>query len=211
MLEGYLASFLKIAVAHFLAVSSPGPDFFLVLRNSLMGSRKTGIYTSVGIMLGIGVHLTYCLLGLLVVVKSSESLFFFLKYACAGYLFYLGAQAIRQKANTLAVPGVVSGSSPLTSWAAVRQGFICNLLNPKAILFFWSLFSVIISTTTPLWLQSAMALEMMFVNFWWFALVACIATHPKMKGPLSRFQLWATRLMGLALIYFGSDLILAKL
>ena len=56
-----------------------------------------------------------------------------------------------------------------------------------------------------------MALEMMFVNFWWFALVAYIATHPKMSGTLARFQLWATRLMGLALIYFGIELILAKL
>ncbi len=179
MLEGYLVSFLKIAVVHFLAVSSPGPDFFLVLRNSLMGSRRTGVYTSVGIMLGIGVHLSYCLLGLLLVLKSSESLFLFLKYACAGYLFYLGAQAIRQKAIAPEAPGVLSGSSPLTSSAAVRQGFVCNLINPKAILFFWSLFTVIISTTTPLWLQSAMALEMMFVNFWWFALVAYIEAVPK--------------------------------
>ena len=93
---------------------------------------------------------------------------------------------------------------------AVRQGFVCNLLNPKAILFFWSLFSVIISSTTPFWLQSAMALEMMFVNFWWFAFVAYVATHPKLRKPLSRFQVWATRLMGIVLIYFGIELVIAK-
>ncbi len=210
-MEGLLASFIKIAVAHFLAVSTPGPDFFLVLRNSLMGTRKEGIYTSLGIMLGIGVHLIYCLLGLLIIIKSSDHLFLFLKYICAGYLFYLGQQAIRYRnAPQMANEGEL-GTARLTPFMAVRQGFICNLFNPKAILFFWSLFSVVISSTTPLWLQSAMALEMMFVNFWWFALVAYVATHPKFRKPLAQFQVWATRLMGVVLIYFGIELLIAKL
>ncbi len=211
MLEGYLVSFLKIAVAHFLAVSSPGPDFFLVLRNSLMGSRREGIYTSAGIMLGIGIHLTYCLLGLLLIVKNSENLYLILKYACAGYLFYLGQQALRQRATPAGINRKESETGLLTPWMAVRQGLICNLLNPKAILFFWSLFTVIITATTPLWLQTAMAMEMMLVNFWWFAFVAYVATHPRLQRPLARFQIWATRLMGVVLIYFGIELILAKL
>jgi len=85
-----------------------------------MGSRREGLYTSVGIMLGIGVHLTYCLLGLLLIVKNSELLYLILKYACAGYLFYLGQQAIRHKAS--AIPsetiGKQSEAGILTPWVA---------------------------------------------------------------------------------------------
>ncbi|HKB58328.1 MAG TPA: LysE family transporter, partial [Lacunisphaera sp.] len=60
----YWSEFLTIAVAHALAVASPGPDFALVLRQSLTHGRRTAIWSSIGVGCGISIHIVYCLLGL---------------------------------------------------------------------------------------------------------------------------------------------------
>ena len=68
----YLTEFIIVAIAHLLAVISPGPDFALITRNSLVFSRRTGVYASIGLALGILVHITYSLVGIgLIIVLSA--------------------------------------------------------------------------------------------------------------------------------------------
>ena len=86
--------FGQIVLAHALAVASPGPDFALVLRQSLVHGRKTAIATSFGIGAGILVHVTYSLLGVGLLLKSSPLAFTFLKFVGAAYLGWLGIQAL---------------------------------------------------------------------------------------------------------------------
>lgn len=93
----FLTQFLTVAVVHLFAVMSPGPDFAVVTKNSLLHSRKTGIYTSLGIALGISVHIAYSLLGIGLVISKSAVLFSIIKYLGAGYLVYIGYLSLRAK------------------------------------------------------------------------------------------------------------------
>lgn len=81
-----------------LAVISPGADFALVTRNSLMLSKRAGLFTAMGIGLGVLVHLSYTLLGVSLLLKQSTWLFNLLKLAGAAYLIYLGIGMLRSKA-----------------------------------------------------------------------------------------------------------------
>ena len=61
MLIEYAPSFATLAIIQMLGVMSPGPDFTVVMRNSLIYTRRIGIFTAIGVTLGILVHLTYIL------------------------------------------------------------------------------------------------------------------------------------------------------
>ena len=63
-MDEYKVEFFKVALAHLLAVVSPGPDFAVVLRQSLTHGRRTAIWTSVGVGTAILLHVGYSLLGL---------------------------------------------------------------------------------------------------------------------------------------------------
>lgn len=77
-------------MAHLLAVASPGPDFAIVLRQSLMHGRRIAIWTSIGIGTGISLHITYSLLGIGLLFKSSVAAFTLLKYTGEAHLAWLG-------------------------------------------------------------------------------------------------------------------------
>src|SRR5215216_4944825 len=79
----YWPEFLSVAIAHLLAVASPGPDFAIVLKQSLAHGRRTAIWTSVGIGSGILLHVSYSLFGLGLLIRGSEFWFNAIKYAGA--------------------------------------------------------------------------------------------------------------------------------
>ena len=76
----YLSIFLTVALAHLLAVISPGPDFVMITRNSLIYSRRTGVYSALGLGLGILVHVFYSLVGIGFIISKSIILFSIIKF-----------------------------------------------------------------------------------------------------------------------------------
>ena len=87
----YWAEFLTIAIAHLFAAASPGPDFVVVTRQCVTGGIRTGIWTSLGVGTGILLHVSYCLLGVALLVSQSPTVFAGVKYLAAAYLFYPGS------------------------------------------------------------------------------------------------------------------------
>ena len=196
------AEFLTIAGIHFLAVVSPGPDFAVVSRNSLSHSRRMGVWSAAGVALGIVVHIAYCLAGVGWIVARSPLLFALLRGAGAGYLLFIGARAF------FARPGgprsVDRGSAPaLTAFGALRMGFLTNVLNPKATLFFLGLFTQVIRPATPFLVEMIYAAEMVTITFAWFAFLALALSHRSVVGALGKAQPHVERAMGLALAGFG--------
>src|SRR6187397_1533709 len=96
-----LDQILVIVSVTFLVMVSPGPDMVLVLRNTLVGGRRAGLHTSMGILSGNLVHITYCVLGLGLLISQSIMAFSALKFAAALYLIYLGIASFRSGATTL--------------------------------------------------------------------------------------------------------------
>jgi len=95
----YLSEFITVAIIHLLAVMSPGPDFVMIMRNSLLYSRKTGIYSAIGLGAGIAVHVTYSLIGIGFIISKSVLLFSIIKLLGAGYLVYVGYKSLKATHN----------------------------------------------------------------------------------------------------------------
>jgi RhtB (resistance to homoserine/threonine) family protein len=198
----YLPIIFTVALIHLLAVMSPGPDFIMTVRNSLMYSRRSGIYSAIGLGLGILVHVTYCLIGIAVIISKSIIVFSIIKYVGAAYLIYVGVKSLRAKPveDYQSEPGA---SQEMSKFQALRSGFITNVTNPKATLFFLSLFTLVISQTTPLGVRIIMGGEMVIATMAWFSLVAVIVSHRLVRNRVTRIQHYLERFMGGILILFG--------
>lgn len=204
----YLPIILTVALAHFLAVISPGPDFIMITRNSLIYSRKTGIYSAIGLGLGILVHVIYSLVGIGFIIAQSVVLFNIIKFLGAGYLIYIGYKSLTSKSSNINV-SAENHQKDISKWAAVRMGFITNVTNPKATLFFLSLFTLIVTPTTPMFIKILMGAEMSIVTSLWFMFVAYIASHSLIKSRISGVQHFAEKFIGVVLIALGIKLALS--
>lgn len=184
-----------------LAVISPGADFALVTRNSLMLSKRAGLFTAMGIGLGVLVHLGYTLLGVGLLLQQSTWLFNLLKLAGAAYLIYLGIGMLRSKA--VDTPAAAS-PKPASSLVALRGGLLTNALNPKTSVFIISLFMQAVQPDTPTTTQIAYGAFIALAHVGWFSLVALCFSAGSVKRRLLSARLWIDRLFGGLLIGLGA-------
>lgn len=204
-----MLEFLGVTLFILLAAMAPGADFAMVMRNSMLYSRRSACFTALGIGASMLVHTSYSLLGLAVLISQSVTLFTIVKYAGAAYLCWLGWQSLRSGQTTLPKAEQVQ-LSDITPVRAFRQGLLCNLLNPKAPLFFIAFYSVVVPSGSPLGVRALYGLECAFVVGGWFVLLALVATHAPIKQGLGRVQRGLSRAFGGAMLYFGIRLALAE-
>ena len=206
-MQNYWPEFLTVALVHLLAVASPGPDFAVMLRQALCQSRKNALLTAIGIGVGILVHVCYSLLGIGLLIQQSVLLFSILKVMGALYLTWIAFHCLRARPGGIHVEAAPQISQ--SGLAALRLGFLTNALNPKATLFFVSLFSVVISPDTPIGLQAGYGLYMALATGLWFAMVAVFFTLPQVRRGFNRFVHWLDRLMGGVLLVLAGQLLLS--
>lgn len=205
----YLALIGTVALVHLLAVISPGPDFIMCARNSLVYSRRTGLWTAVGFGLGISVHILYCLAGLAVLISRSILLFNAFKFLGAGYLVYIGLKSFFSKSAKLDLPGQQKRSD-ISALAALRMGFLTNVLNPKATLFFLSLFTLVIAPGTPASVLAAVAAIMIVDTVLWFSFVAFFLTQKNLRPVFEKFQGVFHKTLGGLLVALGIKIALTE-
>jgi threonine/homoserine/homoserine lactone efflux protein len=135
---GELVAFLGISA---LVIVTPGQDTALTVRNTVLGGRRRGIFTAVGVSTGQAVWTVAASAGLAALLVASEPAFLALKFAGAVYLVYLGAHALlgalRNRPSML--PSSPGRRPAMTGAVAFRQGLVSNLGNPKMAVFFTSL------------------------------------------------------------------------
>ncbi|KGQ30434.1 lysine transporter LysE [Gallibacterium genomosp. 2] len=200
-MNGYLSEFLTLALVHFLAVVSPGPDLAVTTANSVRYGRKIGIMTAIGIGFGISIHVIYSLIGLSFLHEQS-TLFNVIRLLGALYLLYLAYLLIgRGKESDKSFS---AEAEEITSYSAFLNGFLTNVLNPKAVLFFVAIFTSLISPNTPLFLKIGYGLWMCSVNALWFTFVALFFTKPAIRQAFLLKSHYFNRIMGviLALLAF---------
>lgn len=205
----HLALIGSVVLIHLMAVMSPGPDFFMALRNSLTYSRKTGIYTAIGFGLGIGVHVIYCVFGLALIISKSILVFNIIKFLGAGYIIYIGVMSLISKSNKIEMK-TNEHKTDINPIKAIRIGFLTNVLNPKATLFFLSLFTFVISPETPNHIMILLGVIMMVNTAIWFSLVAVFFTQKRIQRFYNQFQRIFNRIFGSILIAIGIKIIFSK-
>lgn len=198
----YLSLIGTVALVHLLALISPGPDFIMCVRNALTYSRKTGIYTAVGFGAGISIHIIYCVAGLALIISKSIIIFNFFKFLGAGYLIYIGFKSITSKSSHLEIKDQEK-KKDISPLAAIKIGFLTNALNPKATLFFLSLFTMVISPNTPGIIMGILSAIMIIETVIWFSLVSIFMTQKRIRSAFEKSQNIFNRTLGGLLILLG--------
>lgn len=194
--------FLLIATAHFLALLSPGPDFFLILQASLRLPLRCGIAISGGIATANGIYLLCAILGL-EMLREMTLLMEILRYLGAGYLLFLGIMLLRAPVQTLEQR---DSRNFIGSHSMTRQfliGFTSGILNPKNAVFYLSLFTVLVSPQTPLILRSLYGLWMTMVVFSWDCLLVLVLGRNQVRKRLGSGVFYLEKAAGIMLAAFG--------
>jgi len=165
--------FFSAALAHLLAVMSPGPDTAIIFHQSFAKGRVQGILTALGIGFGIFVHCFFAISGISLLIYSSDEAKFFIKFMGAIYLLYLGISFFISKKSSKTDESKVLFKNPFII------GFVTNLLNVKAFLFTVSLFSFINLDSNTL-MSLIYLLYFPIITAAWFSFVSYALTHQSM-------------------------------
>jgi RhtB (resistance to homoserine/threonine) family protein len=201
-----LASLMAIFV---FAIVSPGADLAMVIRQSLMQGRREAIITSFGIGAAFMMHVTYTVLGLGLIISQSIYLFNIVKWCGVAYLVYIGIKALRAGTTKIDM-SAQDQQRKQSALKAFSLGFAANALNPKAVFFFLSIFSTVVSLHTPTEVKLGYGVVMATALISWFIGVSLFMTTPKMRAVFSRASKWIDRTSGVVFIALGLKLAIAK-
>jgi threonine efflux protein len=205
-----MSEWLLLVAAFAAALASPGPDFIMITKVSLQSGRFAGICAALGFALGVVIHVGYVSLGLGALIAKSAILFTALKIIGAAYLFWLGYHGLRAKKRE---PGDIESADTkrYSPSQAIWQGFLTNLLNPKATLFFLALFSQFVGAETEAFRLFLLGGTCVIMTFLWFTVVATGLTTKAVKTRFIRLSHWLDRVCGGLFIALGVRLVLTKI
>lgn len=190
-----------------LAVISPGSDFAMVTKNTISYGRNAGYLTALGISLSTWVHTLYCLVGIALIISKTPLLFSSIKYLGIAYLLYIGISTFRSKFNPQQnTDGKVSSATLI---AALKQGFLSNVTNPKTTLFYLSLFTMVVSKSTPLIVQIMYGLIICVLHLIWFGLISYLISHPKIKRKFDKNVNAVNKIIGVVLVLIAVRLFIS--
>ena len=196
---------IAVAVITILAVISPGPDFAMVTRNSYTSGRKAGLFSAMGIAVGVQVHVIYTIFGIAVVIAKSHILFTMMKFIGAGYLIYIGFKSFTNK-NIIYLHNNCETRS--SNFSAFQTGFFTNAFNPKAMLFVISSYTQIVHPGSSLYIELGYGFFMSFTHWLWFSLVAVFFSAEKLRLIMVKKQFIIDKIIGVVLMLLGFSLII---
>lgn len=201
---------LTITIVHTLAVATPGPDFVLVSQQTLAHGKRAGLMTAIGITLGVAIHILYSALGLAAFIAHTAELLWLIKILGGAYLIYLGYKGLTAspKGDTPMPDVKPSHASAVRN---IRLGFLCNILNPKAPLYLLTVFTVVLSPTTPLYQIAIYGAWMLLIELGWFSMLAILLSQSSLKEFYNRFGNWIEKILGVTMIALGLKVLLTKI
>lgn len=192
-----------VATISFLGMISPGPDFFLVVKNSLSYPRKYALMTCFGIIMALMVHMSYCVAGIAIIIKTTPWLFTLLRYAGAFYLIWIGIKGLLAKGNGTTYIGDDETKINIGYQKAFMQGFLCNLLNPKATLFFLAIFTQVLAIESSLTDKLLVAAVILIEAIFWWPFVVTVFQSALVQRRYFKIQFIVDKLLAVILIAVG--------
>jgi len=189
------------------ALMLPGPDFVAVVRNTMAHGRQSGVLTALGISIGIVFYAGLSVAGLATLLNQLDWFADVIRIIGSMFLAYLGVNLLfTQRAPR----PLESAASVPTSNARnpVFLGLLVNLTNPKAIVFFASIFSTAIRPSMSPLLLTGVVLAIGLCGFFWFSLISVATATTGFLVSLEDHQHWIERLAGVAFLGFSAKLII---
>ena len=198
-----------ITAVHLLAAASPGPDFVLVSQQTLSNGKRAGLLCSLGISLGLSVHILYSAFGLAAVIANSASALWAIKLLGGSYLIYLGVSGLRARVrNAEAITTDAAADQP--GLKTIGLGFLCNALNPKAPIYFISVFTIVLSQSTPAQHLLVYGIWMMVLQFTWFSFLTLLLSRPMVTDRFQALGHWIDRVAGGAMLLLGIKVLVSR-
>lgn len=200
-----LSQFVTIAVAHAVAVASPGPDYALIVRHSARFGRTSALAASGGIATGILFHTLLAVSGVSLLLLADPLATRILTWAAAAYLLYLASQALRSR------PAATAGEQPSETSrgrSAYLQGLLTNGLNPKALLFFVTIFLVV--QEVPTTVKLVFGLYMALATWGWFSLLTILLTRSRVRDWMQRYGHYLDWAAGVVLVILAVVLVVGR-
>ncbi len=197
-----------IALALLFVAMSPGPAFIVVSQQAVARSRHAGVITAFGVSIGSVVWVMLVILGIAFVLEQAAWLYVVLRLIGGAYLVYLGIHIWRGAHKPMTEEPCHKGMRH-TLWRTFWRAILIQLLNPKAAVFFGSVFLTMLSPDAPAWVQGV-ALGMVFViEFGWYLVVATTLSSKPARRVYARAKTWIERVAGVWLALFGLKLALS--
>ncbi|WP_241424382.1 LysE family translocator [Citrobacter cronae] len=198
--ELFPSAFPALALAHFVALLSPGPDFFLLVGYAVRYRMRGSAGLCVGIAIGNGLYILLAIIGW-GILRQLPLLFTVIELLGALYLLWIGSLLIRSRPQTLT--GANAQSTCPGFGKQLLLGLASSLLNPKNVLFYLALMTALLGPSVTLLQQSMSGIWMTSVVLFWDLLIVMFIGLPQIQRRLTRGTLWVERIAGGVLIIFG--------
>jgi threonine/homoserine/homoserine lactone efflux protein len=197
---------LTLAGIHLLACMSPGQSFIVTAQMALAHGRAPAIANAFGQGLGAVLWAASAMLGLAIILAEAAWLYTALRVAGGLYLLYLAAR-IWLNAGAEVEVAAEKGENSMTVPTGFRIGFLTLIANPKAIIFFSSIFVALLPPTMPTWVKAAIILIVFCNEVVWYSLVTMLFSSAGPRGVYLRYKPWLDRMMAVALALLGVRLV----
>lgn len=198
-----LPDWLSLAAVCLLGAMSPGPSLAVVVRHTLQSGPGAGVTAGLAHGLGVTLYAVAVVSGLALVITASPTVYTVIQWSGAGFLAYLGVQALRSSPGSPAEEGSESpGGSP------ALQGFSIAFLNPKLAIFFLALFSQFLHPGATLPEKSIMVVTMGSVDASWYCVVAILLGRPRLLHRLQSSRQLIDRVFGVLLLALALRVVL---
>ena len=197
--------FITVALLHLFAVASPGPDFFLIARQSSLYGRDISIWASLGISIGILMHSFLSIAGIYVLLSLYPDFIFYMKIIASLYIASIGVRTLLVNNQIEISP--LSDQKNITATKSFVMGFFTNALNPKAFLFFIMVFSLISNMNPSNVTKILLGVYMAVATFIWFTLIS-ISFSKISKGEFIKKNLpYLEKIIGVILILIALQIL----
>ncbi|SFT97098.1 Threonine/homoserine/homoserine lactone efflux protein [Kosakonia arachidis] len=194
------STFPALALAHFVALLSPGPDFFLLIGLAIRYRLRGSAGLCIGIAIGNALYIVLVIIGSSA-VRQFAPLFTTIELIGACYLLWIGTHLLRSRPQTLAI---THAQQQCPSWRKqCLLGLGSALLNPKNALFYLALMTALLGPEVTLLQQSVSGIWMVLVVLLWDLALVTLIGLPIVQQRLSRSIYWIERSAGVVLMVFG--------
>ena len=197
-------AFPALALEHFVALLSPGPDFFLLVGYAVRYRLRGSAGLCLGIAAGNGIYILLAIAGW-EILRHHPLLFTLIALSGALYLLWIGSLLLRSRAQTLTGE---DARATCPEWGKqVLLGLGSSLLNPKNALFYLALMTALLGPSVTLLQQAVSGIWMTCVVLCWDLLIVMGIGLPFIQRRLSHGIVWIERLAGVVLIAFGCGIV----
>ena len=203
--------FITVALAHFLALLSPGPDFILVVKSAIRNKSKSAIGVAFGIALANAVYIGLCLIGVGSILAASIPIMITLKIIGGLFLIYLAYQALKARKSSYenlgAFENIGSRDRLYSFWLEFITGFMSGILNPKNLLFYLSLFTVVLTNDVSFSFKLGLGIWMTAVVFLWDAAIIFLLSTQQIRKRFTKIAFYIDKVTGVLLGLIGITIV----